>query len=39
MYHVELPLHYTKVAVEVGDALIPKDMFAVRSLSEYLEKS
>jgi hypothetical protein len=38
MYHVALPLHYTKVTVHVGDSLIPKDMFAVRSLTEFLKK-
>jgi proteasome lid subunit RPN8/RPN11 len=38
MYHVTLPLHYTKVSVEVGDTLIPKDMFAVRSIREFWKK-
>src|SRR4029434_749036 len=37
MYHVTLPLHYTKVSVDVGDSLIPRDMFAVRSLREFLK--
>jgi hypothetical protein len=38
MYHVTLPLHYTKVSVHVGDSLIPQDMFAVKSLTEFLIK-
>jgi proteasome lid subunit RPN8/RPN11 len=38
MYHVTLPLHYTKVSVQVGDSLIPKDMFAVRSIKEFWKK-
>ena len=38
MYHMTLPLHYTKVSVQVGDSLIPKDLFAVRSFSEVWKK-
>jgi len=33
---VALPLRYAKVAVHIGDALIPQDMFAVKSLADFL---
>ncbi len=36
MYHIALPLRYTKVSVHIGDALIPQDMFAMKSLTDFL---
>lgn len=39
MYHVALPLRYTTVSVHVGDALIPEDLFAVKSLTDFLPRT
>lgn len=42
MYHVSLPSQsdsrpeYTKLSIEIGDQLIPKNLLTIKSLSDYL---
>ena len=42
MYHVSLPSQsdlrpqYTKLSIEIGDQLIPKNLLSIKSLSDYL---
>lgn len=38
MYHVTLPLRYSKVPVEVGDHLIPAELLALKSPEDYLPR-
>jgi hypothetical protein len=42
MYHVSLPSQsdlrpqYTKLSIQIGDQLIPKNLLTIKSLSDYL---